>query len=277
MQQEPSFDADLEEGFSNVPTETPVAEPQATQQQDETPSAIEAEAPKFRSITEDEYTRLMDAAAKVEELKQASSRQIDTVFGKIGGIERILRQIQETPKGEAVEISDADFQQLRDSMPDFPEIAEANIAAFKNLAGKMRGGVDDGRIREAVLPVLDQVSEATAERIKRELAEESLNEAHDGWQQIVGLPNQNGAIPQTDFRKWLHAQGADYEAKVLSTYNATTISKALDKFKESLTKQAKDQERRERMAQAVTPSGDGGRQASFEDDDAAFDEGFKTR
>ncbi len=271
------FDAYMEEGFSGTPvTSTPTETPEPVAE--ETPFE-QPQEPVYRQITEDDYNKLISSAAAVDEIKATFGKQFDTAFGKIGGVERILKQLQDsTPSGEAVEITADDVEELAN---DYPELAETQLKVLQRVASKMRGtggAVDDERIRQAVLPVVEQVRLAAVDQAKRELAMESLNDNYEGWQDVVGLPDAEGNAPQTEFRKWLDTQPQEYKAKVLTTYSASTIGKAIDNFRESKNKLIKDAERRDRMAQAVTPKGDGGHKVvTTDDEESGFSEGFKTR
>lgn len=286
--QEGDFDADFEAGFSGTPS--PTATPETQQAAAETPpeqneqieqqdqAQQQQQEPKYRQITEDEYNKLSTAAAAVEELKATVGKQFDTAFGKMGGLERMLRQFQEqTPAGQPVEITEDDLAEMRE---EFPEMVGPQMKALQRIVGKMRGTgapLDEGRLQQAVNPLLDKVAPNLVARAKLEIAEETLDETHPGWEKVVGVP-ENGKMPDNDFHRWLATQPEDYRKRVLNSYSPVVIGRSIDKFneyKESLKKKT-DAGRRDRFEQAVTPKGDGGHEPP-PDDDAAFDEGYNGR
>lgn len=280
------FDAYMEEGFSDgaikAPTsqtpdhETAIVEPHPIA--DEHPHDPTSTEPKMRQITEDEYTKLMSSAAAIDEMKATFGKQVDTAFGKIGGIERFLKQLQDdTPNGKAVEITEDDLAEIKE---EFPELLGPQLKALQRIAGKMRGtggGVDDDRIREVVKPSLASISDYAVERAKAEIASELLDDDHPGWRDTVGLP-EDGKIPDTEFRRWAATLPAERQQQLFNSYSPRVIGKALTEFGEYQKKLKSANERRNRFSDAVTPKGDAGtRSAPVDDEDAGFAEGFASR
>lgn len=104
------------------------------------------------------------------------------------------------------------------------------------------------------------------------MTEETLDEYEPKWREVIGLPNEKGVIPDTDFRKWLATQPAEYSDRVKSTYSADVLKDALEKFKDS---KSKARGRREILDAGVVPRGSGAQAptgASTEDDE--FRAGF---
>ena len=52
-------------------------------------------------------------------------------------------------------------------------------------------------------PVVPVDETAIAQRIRREIAEETLNEFDEKWKETIGLPDDKGVIPDTQFRQGL--------------------------------------------------------------------------
>ena len=120
-------------------------------------------------------------------------------------------------------------------------------------------------------PVIDE--EVIERRVRRAIAEETLNEFDEKWKETIGLPDDKGVIPDTPFRQWLGKQPKEYQTRVRSTYSAPVLTDALAKFKAA---QQKAQGRREVLDAAVEVTGSGGQapNASPSDDDD-FNSGFK--
>lgn len=272
---------DFEAGFTGAPTETPENNEAAAPEQQQQPSNQEqeqAQEPKYRQITEDEFTKLSSAAAAVEEMRATLGKQVDTAFGKIGGLERVLKQFQDqTPAGQSVEITEEDLVDLKD---EFPELVGPNLKMLQRVAGKMRGTgsvqFDEGKLNQAVTPMLEKAGTDFVARAKLEIAEETLNETHPGWEQIVGTPPEPGKLPDNEYHKWLATQPEDYRTRVLNSYSPVVIGKSIDKFNEYQASLKKAAERRDRFDQAVTPKGDGGHEPPADGDDA-FNAGYNGR
>lgn len=276
------FNAGFEAVAEQVPTETPVLEQKTVENQEPAPvektPEPEAPAPKLAKITEDQFQDLLKKAESFDSLKA----QQDKVFGKLGGIERVLAQLQaETPEGEAIEVTTEDFEDLA---REFPEIAESTLKGLTKVLGKLKGtggkstAINQEQIaqlvQERVAPVLESVEERVTSAVETKL----LSRAHPDWREVVGVKNpETGEIPDTEFRQWLNKQPEEYQSQIGSTWDADLISGAIDKFKES--KKVVDpapakNARREILNAAATPKGSGGQPpAPSEDDD--FNAGFK--
>lgn len=258
VQDEVVSDADFDAGFTGTPTETP-ENPQSENQEQQPVEEQEPEEPKYRQITEEDYNRFTTNAAAVDEMRATLGKQVDTAFGKIGGLERVIKQFQEsTPAGHAVEITEDDFAELRD---EFPELVGPQLKALQRVASKMRGtGQPSQQINGDSLVL----------QAKTEIATETLAETHPDWRNVVGAPDS-----QNDYRKWLTSQPQDYQKRVSETYSPVVIGRSIDKFRDH-QEQLKKTERRDRFEQAVTPRGEGGHEPPADDDDA-FNAGFNGR
>ena len=122
-EQQAQADADFAAGFDDdttaTPTETPAAQQDDTTQGEKTeqPTEQTAEpAPEYVQLTKAERDELFA-------LREQAQKQFGTAFGKIGGIER---RLQELNSGPQVEISQEDIDALKD---DFPPLAAALEAA----------------------------------------------------------------------------------------------------------------------------------------------------
>lgn len=279
-------DAEFDSGFADKPTVTPPAE-----ETDETAEAGEAApaaadvAPevKYKQITEDEWTALQAAAAEITQIKAEQRKELDRAFGKVGGLERTLKEIQSaTPQGLTVDVSD---DVVADLKAEFPELGDLTLKALKKFAGGLKG----------TAPVTgqdpQQVEAAISGRI-RAMQEEALDDEHPDWRAVVGDPDS-----ETEYRKWLAKQDAAYQQKLNATNSAAIIGRSISKFKSDAAaaaaaaeadakaqgakdaaekaKKAAADARQQRLASATTESGKGGHESAPTDDDA-FNEGFNS-
>lgn len=224
------------------------------------PEQAETPPEEYVQVTKKDFEKMMAAAAKVETV----NTQFDKVFGTIGNLQQQQQQLlgrlqSETPRGATVQIDDADFAELKEN---FPELAGQTKAAIErifkkaNLTGTGAPAsivVDDARVQQSW----------RAQRIREEL--EELSDLHPDWQTVVGRPDED----TNPFRQWLAKQPEDYRERVLNTTSARITARAIDRFKEESSKPAASapsqrttvDTRRERMREAVQPTGTGVRPA----------------
>lgn len=232
------------------------------------------DAPKMAQIPEDEYRKLLDGVAKIDEIEGALEKQFGTAFGKIGGIERVLDQLKSSaPAGGKIELSE---EVVADLAAEFPEMAALQYKTLQKLVDVLNTSrppaLDAGAAQPSV-PVVDEA--AIEKRVRRAIAEETLDAFDEKWRETIGLPDAKNVIPDTPFRQWLKKQPKEYADRVGSTYSAAVLTDALTKFK---TAQTKAQGRRDVLDAAVDVPGSGGQApAAINDDgDDSFNEGFKS-
>lgn len=279
--------AELEAGFTDAPTEVipPVIVDEAAkaaekEAADGVTAAAAANKPVYRQITEQEWTQVQSTAAAIDTLKTEHRKELDRAFGKVGGLERTLKTIQEaTPAGHTVEVTDAD---VADLAKEFPELGGLVLKSLKSVAGKLKGTAPAAPA--APDPAL---IEATVQTRLIALQSEELEDARPNWRTITGTPEA-----KTPYRVWLATQPAEYQAKLASTNSAMVIARSLDKFEAAAASIAKDaaaaaekaaaeaakkaaaDKRRGVIAAAVPPKGSTGHvPAGSADDD--FEDGFK--
>lgn len=268
------LDAELDAGFSGEPTETPAQEKKEDEEQ---PEEVKEEPPKVRQITETEWDELNAKAKELDAIRSEQRQTADKVFGKIGGIERVLKDLQaKTPQGLAVDVTEDDVSDLR---AEFPEIGDGVFKALQSFAGKLKGTAVTAA---SVDP--EEVGKAVRAETRR-LQEEALAEEYPDWQKITA--------PETEYRKWLSQQPEEYQQRLNSTESATVVARSIRRFQDDLAamkvkadaKAAADAKakavqntasmRKQRLAEATTERGTVSREGSKTDEDA-FEEGFNS-
>lgn len=285
--------AEFESGFTDdAPTEVipPAAEDEAAKAAvKEAADKVAADAaalaaqPKYRQVTEDEWTKISAKAGEIDQIRADHRKELDKAFGKVGGLERTIATIQAaTPAGYAVDVTD---EIVADLAKEFPELGGLTLKAFKTFAGKLKGTAPVAAAAPAAPD--PAVIEATVQTRLIALQSEELEDARPNWRSITGTPES-----KTPYRLWLAAQPAEYQAKLASTNSATVIARSLDKFEAAAAvalkeaaaaaektaaetaKKAAADKRRGVLAAAVAPKGSTGHApgATAEDE---FDQGFK--
>jgi hypothetical protein len=247
-------------GFDDTtatPTETPAEQQDEDTLHDEgTTATAEPAAPEYAQLTK---AQLDDLLA----IKAMQEKQFGTAFGKIGGIERTLQQLN---SGAQVDISQEDIDALKD---DFPPLAAA-LEKVRSLRALPGGRLDQDELDELLGQRLSQREEERQEREqRRELRR--LRRAHPDWKQIDADPA---------FAEWVKAQSDEFKedlADASATYDASMVSEAMTLFKQS-RKAAPTADRatawKSRAAAAVTPRGSGG--ATAGDSTDPFLSGFNS-
>jgi len=257
------------------PVEGEVKEPET--EKVETPEVKEPEI-KLAQVTEEQLNRMLSYGASIEEIKGHIEKQFGTAFGKMGGLERVIREIQAaTPAGQAIEVSETDLAELKEEFPDLStKLAKGLtrvLSKFKGTAAVAPETFDPNQVN----PIVEQRVNEARVQIKQELAREQLADLYPTWNEIVGTKESN-----TEYRKWLIKQPADYQKKVSESWSPFVVADSIDKFYEAKEKEkkaapvkpaAKDQ-RKERLAEAVTPRGTAGVRATKNDEDE-FLEGYQ--
>lgn len=267
-------DDDFNAGFAPEapqPTETPAAADEATQQPEATAEASPPPPPepKYVQITEDDWQALQQRAAKVDEISATFGKRLDQAFGKVGGIERVISEMQtKTPEGEAVQVTDEDFADLKN---EYPELAALHISGLNKVLSKLKG--TGGANPEAIEKIVTERVTAATAAIRTELVNATLDAVVDGeWLKEVNSPA---------FDDWIKTQPND--VKALAESDSLNDAKRMLR----LYKQAKDTPpaplppvpknttRARQIAAAVTPKGDGGHPPGPTEDDE-FNAGFKS-
>lgn len=288
--EEAEANAAFESGFTGKPIEptgdaTPAGEIEEEPEKPEVKPAPVVELPKLAQITEVQFQSLMANAKTVEDVKSAMEKRFNDAFGKMGGLERTLKQIQDaTPVGQAISVSDEDLAELKTEFPDLT----ANLAkGLTRVLGKMKGTAPaptfdpasiDERVNSLVEARVSQEREATLKAV----AVERLTDRHENWREIIGPKDST-----TPYRQWLAAQDPVYQATVLDSWDARVISKSIDAFhtfekekqkkKPASPKPNGSDARNQRLAEAVLPKGNAApskpQQLTAEEE---FEAGFKS-
>lgn len=265
-------DEDFNAGFDDkvtAPTETPDAIAPSEEPADAGNPA--AAAPEYVQITKDELAGFRASAAAVEELRATLTSNSDKAFGKIGGIERLIKDLQaSTAAGDKVQLSDEDMAEMSE---EYPELASMQRKVLNAALSKvsLRGtaeSFDPAVMDELVNTRLQAAMKTVDERVEFLTESRLLSREHPDWKTIVdaGKPDSKNA-----YRTWLATQPAEYQKTINETFDSGVLSAALTKFKAK----ASTPQRQSRIdLAAAAPRGVGGH-ADTETDDDEFNEGFR--
>lgn len=214
------------------------------------------EEPASAKITEAKWQEVLAASKGTEALRAAIDKSRSDTFGKIGGLERTIRQIQDaTPVGQPIKVTGDD---LREFKAEFPELADKFARDLTNVLGRFKGSAVppvpvvpqdfDERVKRSAQDLVAQ----EREKLKIDLAFETLDELHEDWKTVTGPVGSD-----TPYRKWLGEQPKPYQDKLLASNNGIVIANSITKFKNHATgapaARTADEIRADRLRSSLTP------------------------
>lgn len=220
---------------------------------EEEPAKDEA---KSEGLTDEKVLELLKTSQTTEELRAGIKKLRDETFGRVGGLERTLKALQEglAAPGQEADIEEH-FAELKEQYPDAaPLIIKGIKQAMKQAKSVAITTGEAPNPEELVQKILPQIEETVSQRFDMRFIQRTLDREHKGWREIVGEPNSN-----TEFRTWL--KGKPNEQEILGSYDVDLLSGILTEFKEhkkTKTEQPKppaSSTRTNRLEEAVTTKG----------------------
>lgn len=216
-------------------------------EQDQEAEKPESDLQRIAGFTEDELRNLLTRAAKVDELELGLRK----AHGKIGELNGSLQELKTKPpvsekKSEATELSHVE--------EDYPD-----IAAWVRAQLDQKAPVAD------VQPVEQPTAPVDS---SPELQLALMDHLHEGWREKV----------QTrDFNLWLGSQGDDVRNKYETAATAKELSGVIGQFDAwSSGKETRNTQGKQRLEQALTPSGVAGKPKTAPTPDDAFLAGLRS-
>jgi hypothetical protein len=274
-----AVDDDFNAGFTAdapEPTPTPAAKDIATPAPaaEPAPGPAAAPAPKLAEITEEQYQNLLKRAAMIDEIKADSTKKFDTAFGKLGGMEQLIKQLQSsTQSGQQIQVTADDFEELK--AEGYPDLADMQAAGLNRILAKMKltgtgqpGAFGADQAGEVFDARMTPQREAIKQEIREEFAHNALSNLHDDWNAVVRSPEFNAWTAANKIAEKKDRTGVAFA----DSLDAHFIGKIISDFK-GQRKAAETQQTR--LEAAVAPRGSGGHATGPTDDDE-FDKGFKS-
>jgi hypothetical protein len=270
-------------GTAPTPTETPAEQAVVEPAKEDTPPAAESQP---AAITDAQFKELLAKVGTVDELKGGLEKLRGDFFGKAGGLERTLKQLQEsTPVGQPIEVKPEDLAELEAEFPGLnlgPSLAKGLTRVLGKLkgTGPTQAGLTPDEIDAKIAAQSKAATEAAIAEDRKRQAAERLTDLHEDWQTVIGPPDS-----QTEFRTWLKGQGPEKEQAFLSSWDPRYVAKTLTTFKETKRVAPKPSPkpaantRTQRLAEAVPAKGGAlpVPKSKINEEEEAFAEGFKNR
>lgn len=241
--------AEFNSGYADVaPTEVVTPSPEAVTKDAEALAAKAAEekaatdalfaeqqtanAPKYVQVTEDQLRDLLSYNKTIEELRAAMESRFGSAFGKMGGLERSLKEMQAAAAtGETPTVTEGDLEKdLEDLKQDFPDFTPRLAKSLAKTFGKLKGTKAAVTIAapfdpETVKPMVVETVNSAWSQTRQKEEQEELAEAYVDWSTVIGQVNE-----KTEYRAWLATQPAPYQKTVGESWRAATVIKSLDNF-----------------------------------------------
>ena len=204
-----------------------VDEPVTETVADEVKEPEKVEAP-LAKVTEEQFNRLVATATTVEELKAGLEKLRGDAFGKLGGIERIVKQFEKmTDSGLELNLTDDDFKEVDSEVPMLTK-------PLQNLMSKI---LKNAKVKVPAAQSVDVESLETKfnETVNAKVAETSTKLWQDLQTELVTdrFPNWRETVAQKEFHAWLASQDREspgYQDRFLTSWNAREIGGVLKKF-----------------------------------------------
>lgn len=261
----------------STPDETPKeSSPVVAEMAVAEPVVVEAAPEEYVQVKKSEWDQVLAQTAAVQELKQEMGKRFDTTFGKMGGLERTLTQLQQaTPAGQPVVVTEEDLAEL--TADGFPDLTKSMAAGLTRVLSKLKGtGPSEpvdvvGQVQPLITQAIEAQRQEYAEALQRERLER-LTDLHENWREIAGTKDS-----QTPYRQWLSTQPDG--AKVLESDDPRVVGKSITAFlaSQKRTPAASTTGRSQRLAEAVPARGGSGSSPikTEPSDDDQFEAGFR--
>lgn len=228
-------------------------------------------------LSKEQADQLLGLLSQHQELKESVTKQFGTAFGKMGGLERVLKDLQTShPTGQPVKVSKEDLKELNES--GFEELIDKLIPGLERALSKVNTA-------PIVTPTFDADSakrlieeERILEHTKvRQQCVEDLTELTPDWRTIVGDPKQ-----PTPWRQWLQTQASRYQKKVNASWDADVVAESIERWKAetarttnqaaNVTKKS-ELSRKDELREGITKRASASRE-TVKSDEEEFNEGY---
>lgn len=209
---------------------------------------------------EADWKALADKINQVDELRTSMEKQFGTAFGKLGGLERTLRELQSaTPSGQPLSVSADDFKEMQE---EFPELLKMTVTGLNRALGKVRGsGPIDTQITEAVRALVPEITQQAEQRAAVNL----MDYIDKDWQTTV---------TSSAYQSWLKKQPDEYRTKIEQSWSVSEVKESLDLFRKAHMPPKAARPALNRLAAAMVPKGQAVGTKQIVDEEAAFRRGF---
>lgn len=232
-----------------APSPAPAAPAPAAEVDDE--PGLEAEPEKSEPSAQEAIgAQLDDLKAQIRELKAngVDASTVHRLFGEIGGITRVVKQLQAKAAPSESELAGA-IKAAEKTAEEYPEIGGPMVAALKALAAQIPQKTEPAEPEPSAAPAPTATQAPAAAppadpyTPEQKAAIKFLNDLH---------PDRLTVNTSPEFKSWLSAKPADFQQRFTTSWDFAFIAKGYSEFKAA---QATKRKKTERLEAAVTPQG----------------------
>ena len=194
------------------------------------PAAAVEEPIVFAGLTESQLKTQLAKVGEVDTLRDQVSKLRDTVMGRTGNLEQIVKELRERPAGQGFKVSGAQLKRVREGYgeladllaEDLSEIVSAPAAAAEtdaDLAKKVSAEFEP-KLQE-LQKKLDESNQRNTQD-KQESEMRRVTEKHPDW-----ATERN----TSEFKLWKQTLPAEAQNVLATTWNSEVLIKAFDGFK----------------------------------------------
>lgn len=212
--------------------EEEVAETVVDEKTEETKEEVKVEPekvePPLAKVTEEQFNKLVATATTVEELKAGLEKLRGDAFGKLGGIERLVKQFEKmTDSGLEIQLTDDDFAEVDTEVPMLTKPLQKLLTKIvKNAKVKVPAAqsVDIESLQTKFNETVDAKVKETASKLWQDFQTQLVTDRFPDWRQTVA---------KKEFHAWLAEQDKEspgYQDRFLTSWDAREIGGVLKKF-----------------------------------------------
>lgn len=221
----PTPTAEVEASESTPETEDPVEETPVSEATEEVKPVV----PPAVSVTEEQLKELMATSGSVKELTDGLKKLRDDAFGKIGGIERLIKQAEKMTDSKLdLTLTDEDFAEVDSEVPMLTKpLQKLFTKVLKQAKVKVptAEAVDVESLRTQFHQEIEAKMQERELNLQRGFEERLLTDRHPEWKEVVVKP---------EFKDWLTNEdklSPGYQRTFMESWSAREIGGVLNKFK----------------------------------------------
>ena len=213
----------------------------------------------YEDMSDDELKDIFSKARQVDELNERLTKTHKDAFGRIGGLEKTVKELKEAKSNpQQVNISKDLFKNLAEYLGDDSEIPDAlakdlsalqlGIPMTPNLDIDAKLAAQEAKFAERQKELMDKLLET-----KRDLEVRLLSFQHPDWEEINTVPEKTQEF--IDWQMTLKPQDRQVLESASNNWDAKTLSSALTKFKDWKAKKTEfENSKNNRLAGNVPPT-----------------------
>lgn len=246
----------------------------------EEPPGDDAQAKRiYEVMSDDELKDVFEKAKRFDELNDRLNKTHKDAFGRIGGLEQVVKELKSRPEPQAVQVTKDQFKNLAGYLGEDDEMLDAltkdlsalqlGIPLTPNLNVEFK--FEEER---AKLAAEQQAFEQRMADMQRSIEVRLLSVQHPDWEEFNNVPEK--AKEFVDWQLTLKPEDRQALEQASLNWDARTLANALTKFKGWKAKKAEfEQQKQQRLEGSIPPTRGNGHFRPPPNLDNDYEAGFK--